>query len=97
MKAILITGSIVLPLIMFYSQKTWTRLRLIYNLVTIIALLVFGNIASLSVYQIIKDKTVFMTAIHAIFLNPLFLISGAYIGIYVLYRMLLLSIEEKQK
>jgi glucose-6-phosphate-specific signal transduction histidine kinase len=97
MKAILITGSIVLPLIMFYSQKTWRRLRLIYNLVTIIALLVFGNIASLSVYQIIKDKTVFMTAIHAIFLNPLFLISGAYIGIYVLYRMLLLSIEEKQK
>jgi len=93
----LIVGSIALPLIMFYSQKYWVRLRLIYNLFAIIAGLVFGNIASLSIYKIIKDKTVFMTAIHAIFLNPFFLIAGSYIGIYVLYRLLLLSMEEQQE
>lgn len=97
MKIILIAGSIVFPLIMFYSQKSWIRLRLIYNLATIVAALVFGNIASLSIYKIIEDKTVFMTAIHAVFLDPFFLIAGSYIGIYTLYRLLLLSMEEQQK
>jgi hypothetical protein len=93
----LIGGSIVLPLIMFYSQKSWRPLRLIYNVAAIIAVLVFGNIATLSIYKIINDNTVFMTAIHAIFLNPYFLITGAYIGIYLLYRLILLSMKEQQK
>lgn len=90
-----ILGSILLPLLMLYSQKISTKFNLVYNILTIIAILVFGNIASLSIYKVIKENSVFMTTIHAIFLNPFFLITGAYIGIYVLYRMLLLSMEEK--
>ncbi|MFA1818853.1 transposase [Virgibacillus oceani] len=93
----LIAGSIVLPFIMYISQKKWIQFRLIFNAAAIIAVLVFGNIASLSVYQIIKDNTVFMTAIHAIFLNPFFLITGSYIGIYLLYKLILISMEEQQK
>lgn len=90
-----ILGSILLPLLMLYSQKISTKFNLVYNILAIIAILVFGNIASLSIYKVIKENSVFMTTIHAIFLNPFFLITGAYIGIYVLYRMLLLSMEEK--
>lgn len=90
-----ILGSILLPLLMLYSQKISTKFNLVYNILTIIAILVFGNIASLSIYKVIKENSVFMTTIHAIFLNPFFLITGAYIGIYVLYRMLLLSMQEK--
>lgn len=97
MKIILVILSIVLPLAMFYLQKSRTKLRNVYNFLAIIALLIFGNIASLSIYKIIKDGTVFMTAIHGIFLNPIFLITGAYLGIYVLYRLLLLSIVEQAK
>lgn len=90
-----ILGSISLPLLMLYSQKISTKFNLVYNILAIIAILVFGNITSLSIYKVIKENSVFMTTIHAIFLNPFFLITGAYIGIYVLYRMLLLSMEEK--
>lgn len=90
-----ILGSILLPLLMLYSQKISTKFNLVYNILAIIAILVFGNITSLSIYKVIKENSVFMTTIHAIFLNPFFLITGAYIGIYVLYRMLLLSMEEK--
>ena len=97
LKFMLIAGSIVLPFIMCFSQKKWIHFRLIFNAAAIIAVLVFGNIASLSIYQIIKDNTVFMTAIHAIFLNPFFLITGAYIGIYLLYKLILISMEEIQK
>ena len=97
MRVILIAGSIIFPLIMFYAQKHWLLLKVIFNYVAILAALVFGNIASLSIYQVIKDKTVFMTAIHAVFLNPFFLITGSYIGIYIIYRILLLSEDEQLK
>jgi len=97
MKLILIIGSVALPIIMVYSEKFWLRLRDIYNAISMIALLTFGNIASFSIYKVIIDGTVFMTAIHGVFLNPFFLIAGAYIGIYVLYRLLLLSIKEQGK
>ncbi|MFD1849751.1 transposase [Oceanobacillus bengalensis] len=93
----LIAGSVILPLMMFYTQKQWVGLRVIYNVIAIIAVLVFGNIASLSIYKIINDNTVFMTAIHGVFLNPYFLIAGSYIGIYILYRLLLLNMEEQQE
>lgn len=94
MKILLIAGSIILPLIMLYTQHHWFRLRIIYDAAAIIALLIFGNIASLSIYQIIIDNTVFMTEIHAIFLNPYFLISGSYIGVYILYQLLLIFSED---
>ncbi|WP_238591036.1 hypothetical protein [Oceanobacillus picturae] len=40
------------------------------------------------------ENTVFMTTIHAILLNPLFLVAGGYIGIYTAYRLLLLTRKE---
>lgn len=96
MRIMLISGSIILPVVMLYLQKRWLRLRDIFNYVAILATLIFGNVTSLSIYKVLIDKTVFMTSIHAILLNPLFLISGAYMGIYVLYRLLLLTMEEQQ-
>lgn len=76
LKILLIAGRIQLPLMIVYSQKNRKRLKFIYTIIAIMATLVFGNIASLAIYQIIKDKTVFMTSIHALFLNPFFLITG---------------------
>lgn len=66
----------------------------IYDMLALVSFLIFGNIASLSIYKVIIEKTVFMTTIHGIFLNPIFLITGAYIGLYVLFRLLLFSFGE---
>lgn len=88
MEVLLVLASILIPLIMFYLQKKWNRLHFIFNLVALISTLIFGNIAAESIYQIIKDKTVFMTNIHAIFLNPYFLITGSYLGLYIIYLLL---------
>ena len=63
----------------------------------LLSVIVFGNIAALSVLQIIQDNTVFMTAIHSVFLNPFFLASGIYIGLYTFYRLILLSEKEWRK
>lgn len=94
MKLLLIFSSIVVPFLMILSQKIWIKLRLFFNVVAILSALVFGNISSLVIYGIIKDKTVFMTNIHGIFLNPLFLLTGSYLGVYFIYRMVLLTLDE---
>lgn len=94
MKVLLIISSIVLPLVMFFLQLKIKTFRFIFNILALIAIVIFGDIASTSIYQIIKENAVFMTTIHAIFLNPFFLITGGYLGIYFLYRLILLTIEE---
>lgn len=88
MNTFLVLASILTPLIMFFLQKRWDQLQFAFNLVALVSILIFGNIAAESIYQIIKEKTVFMTNIHAIFLNPYFLITGSYLGLYVIYRLL---------
>ena len=94
MKFILIFGSILAPLLLVILQKVQPKLRLLCNIVAILSALVFGNISSIAIYEIIKDDTVFMTNIHGIFLNPLFLLTGAYLGIYFIYRIVIWTLEE---
>jgi hypothetical protein len=93
MKLLLIFGSVVVPVLMILLQIIWFKLRLVFNTAAILSALVFGNISSLAIYGIIKDKTVFMTNIHGIFLNPLFLLTGSYLGVYFIYRLVLLTWE----
>ncbi|OAB39924.1 transposase [Paenibacillus macquariensis subsp. defensor] len=96
MKLLIILGSIVMPIAMFVIQKGWIKWRIYFNVVAVMSAVIFGEIAALAIYEILKDNTVFMTHIHAIFLNPLFLITGAYLGIYFLYRLLCLLYEERE-
>lgn len=63
-------------------------LHVVFNVTALVSKLVFGNIAAVAVYRIIRDQTVFMTNIHAIFLNPSFLITGSYLGLYIIYQLL---------
>lgn len=88
MTAILVLASILLPLTMFYLRKKWAMLHAVFNVIALVSMLVFGNIAAVAVYQIIRDNTVFMTNIHAIFLNPFFLMTSSYFGIYIIYQLL---------
>ncbi|SHF94513.1 transposase [Ornithinibacillus halophilus] len=89
MKLLLILGSILIPILMVISQSKWDSMKVVFNILALLSTLIFGNIASIAIYDIIKDGTVFMTNIHGLFLNPLFLITGAYLGVYVLSVLLL--------
>jgi len=44
---------------MFFLQKFQVKFRIIFNLGAIVLAIIFENIASMSVYEIIKDKTVY--------------------------------------
>lgn len=94
MKLLFIIGSIVAPFLMFLSRKIWHKLRLFYNVAALLSALVVGNILSLAIYSVIKDQTVFMTHIHGILLNPFFLLTGSYLGVYFIYRMVVWTFDE---
>lgn len=68
---------------------------MIFNIFAVIATLAFGILVSTSIYQIIIDNAVFMTTIHRIFLNPYFLITGAYMGVFTIYRLIILTLDER--
>lgn len=95
LKLLIILSSIVVPIIMLLLQYKSNSVHSLWNVLAVFALIIFGSIASTSIYQIIVDGAVFMTTIHAIFLNPLFLVVGAYLGVFMIYRLLLLTCKEK--
>lgn len=94
LKLLLVASSIVIPAVMVYLKSKSKRLQMIFNVVAVLSTIIFGSIASTSIYQIIRDDKVFMTTIHGIFLNPLFLMTGGYLGVFVIYRLLLLVFDE---
>ena len=95
MKFLLVIASIFFPIIMFYLQNKNIKFRIIFNITAIISAIIFGSIASTSIFQILIDNAVFMTAIHGVFLNPFFLITGAYLGVFFVYRLLILIMDER--
>jgi hypothetical protein len=94
MKFLIVLGSIVIPIVMLMIQHKWIKWRIVFNVASVLSTLILGNISALAIYEILRDNTVFMTSIHAIFLNPMFLMTGAYLGVYLLYRLLLITYEE---
>jgi hypothetical protein len=96
-KLLLILGSVAVPLFMVGLQKKWPRHEVIFHLLAILAALTFGNISAINIYEVLVNNTVFMTTIHSIFLKPLFLISGAYLGVYMVYLMIFWTLKRLNK
>lgn len=95
MKILLVVSSIAFPILMLFLQNHRKIFRMIFNITTVISTLIFGNIAATSIYQILIDNAVFMTTIHGIFLNPYFLITGGYLGVFIIYRLMVLTWDER--
>lgn len=95
LKIILVVSSIIGPIVMLYLKQKSDLCKRIFNIVAVLSTIIFGSIASTSIYQIIADDAVFMTTIHGLFLNPIFLLTGAYTGEFLIYRLMVLAWEEK--
>ncbi|ADC50459.1 hypothetical protein BpOF4_12030 [Alkalihalophilus pseudofirmus OF4] len=94
MKVLIAAGIVVVPFFMIIIERFWYKGRFLFNALAYAAFVIFGFIASSAIHTILRDQEVFMTSIHGIFLNKWFLISGAYIGWYTLYRVLLVTLAE---
>lgn len=79
---------------MYGLARSYPILNTIFNFIAIISYIVFGGITAISIYEIIKNNVVFMTNIHAVFLNIYFIISGSFLGIYGLYQLINMTVKQ---
>ncbi|PFH88975.1 transposase [Bacillus sp. AFS088145] len=94
MKTLIFCSIIFFPIIMNGLARFNRMFNSIFNLIAIISYVVFGGISAISIYEIIKHDVVFMTNIHAVFLNIYFLIAGSYLGLYGLYQLINLMVKQ---
>lgn len=93
MNVFIMVTIIVIPALMVYLQQKSDKMHLVFNALGVVSAILFGYIAATSIAQIIREDVVFMTTIHAVFLNPIFLMSGAYLGLFFIQYMIAITIH----
>ncbi|OAS18889.1 hypothetical protein [Paenibacillus oryzisoli] len=88
MSIIIVIFVILIPLVMLASAWLLQSIKHIFTGAAVLCAYIFGAISSTNVYQILQDDTVFMTNIHVVFTNKLFLFTGGYLGAYGIYMLL---------
>ncbi|MDD9269983.1 transposase [Paenibacillus sp. GCM10023248] len=84
----------IIPPVMLLGAWLFKSWRVVYNVLAVLCAYIFGIISTLAIYEILHDKTVFMTNIHAVFQNNWFLLSGAYLGSYGMYVIQLRMLKQ---
>ncbi|MFJ8528958.1 hypothetical protein [Bacillus sp. NPDC094106] len=80
----------LLPIVLsflFLLFAVHPKVRIVLDVCAYCSLYILGTIIALHIYDVLIRGLVFMTTIHSILLNPLFLITGAYVGVYSLYLL----------
>jgi Zn-dependent oligopeptidase len=88
MSIIIVIFVILIPLVMLASAWLLQSFKHVFAGAAVLCAYIFGAISSMNVYQILRDDTVFMTNIHVVFTNKLFLFTGGYLGAYGIYMLL---------
>ncbi|MFC5447365.1 transposase [Paenibacillus aestuarii] len=78
---------IMVPMFMMAIAWLIPVWRAIFDGAAVICAYIFGSISALAIYQILRDDTVFMTNIHSVFQNMIFLTAGSYLGSYMIYLL----------
>lgn len=84
----LIAGFIAVPFVMAVLAALSHTVRWIWNLLGLLSFYISGSIITADVYRNIIHETVLTTDVHDLLLNPWFLGAGAFLGLYIPYRML---------
>ncbi|MED0857515.1 hypothetical protein P4T44_24250, partial [Bacillus pseudomycoides] len=64
------------------------KIRAFLDICAYLSLYILGILITFNIYDVVLHGLVFMTTIHSILLNPLFLLTGAYVGVYSLYLLI---------
>ncbi|MUG69720.1 hypothetical protein GNP93_03405 [Paenibacillus validus] len=70
---------------MFVIRFLAPRASIAFDAVGVAAMYGFGLCTARAVFDIVVKDTVMMTEVHKVFYDPVFLGSGAYLGVYALY------------
>ncbi|WP_407869290.1 transposase [Paenibacillus sp. P36] len=98
MSIMIILILLLIPACMLVGSWMFISCRIWFHILAMVSAYVFGIISALAVNDILRDDTVFMTNIHGVFNNQLFLLSGGYLGcygIYLMWKRLLIEIRKE--
>jgi hypothetical protein len=90
---------IIIPIFMFSAAK-WNRgngVSLGFDWLAIGSAWVLGIMLAVTIYEINRDHQVMMTTIHKLFADVRFLACGAYLGSYLMYRLIAVAWESYQE
>ncbi|MCQ6559676.1 hypothetical protein [Paenibacillus mendelii] len=87
MTVFLVAGLLVGSGFMYWLRGIGRPWQLIVDGVGLVAYCGFAVEISRTVIRVLVDDTVFMTQVHEVLLSTVFLLSGAYIGMYGLCRL----------
>ncbi|BFH15235.1 transposase [Paenibacillus melissococcoides] len=88
MKIVLIAALIAVPFVMAWLAHRNRALATAFHLLALLSFFVAGSIFASVMYEVVKQGTQLTSQIHAVFLYRSFLIAGAYVGLYIPYRLL---------
>jgi len=97
MEIIVAISVLILPFIVLFLYSLLGKWKFIIDVLAVLAALLFAIVSTVAIYQIRRDGTIFMTNIHRLFDNYIFLISGAYLGMYGLFQLIRYSIRQYKK
>ncbi|MGE6228010.1 hypothetical protein [Paenibacillus chitinolyticus] len=83
---------VVVPWLLVWLQNKVAGAKFVIDIASYAALVLFSGIAGVTVGEILVNNTVFMTSVHKVFLNPVFLVSGGWLGLYALQRLIVVGI-----
>lgn len=87
MGALMTAAVIVLPLLLIALMWMLGRWSFLVDAAALVCAVAAGVITSLAVYEIRRDGTVFMTDIHKLFTNSVFLLASGFLGIYGIAKL----------
>ncbi|MCZ8515985.1 hypothetical protein O9H85_27005 [Paenibacillus filicis] len=79
-------AALLLPALMLGFRFTEPRSAFWFDTAALICLYAFGILCFAAVANTIIEGAESLTEIHNLFLSPVWLTSGGYLGVYVLYR-----------
>lgn len=80
--------TIALPGLMVFIKYRWKKAAVLYHLLAVICSVIAGINISITTIQVILHNQVFTTAFHGIFINLWFILSSAYLIMYLIYSLI---------
>jgi len=84
----MIAGLIIVPMLMLALAYYSRPIRIVLHALALLSFYSAGSVVAIAVYRTVHHNTTFTTDVHEILLNPWLLYPGAYLGLYIPYRIL---------
>lgn len=88
LKTIIVLGTLLIPLVFVLLRRLSAILGLLIDGLAVVSAFGFAILSAFAVLDIRKHGTVYETEVHRVFDSFWFMAFAAYLGLYLLYRLM---------